>query len=671
MPDPPEPHARERATRVGTRYLGILAIFSALFSLSFAGYAAWDQDWTTDEHIHLAWSERFWNSGELERDSAGRYASTTPIHAPNAALRQFVERRGVEQEKAVRFAARVPQLAWLVVMFFACYGLGGRLGGSAAAGTAVGLAALDPNLIAHASVVTTDIPFAASTALALWAALAQRQEPSRRRAGVLGAGVALALAAKFSAVLLAPLALGAAFLKRGGTAGRIGSQLAVCLLSAWFVLAGAYGFKGVFAPLESSAWRSSVFQNLAAGAPRLRTPLPRSFLEGVDRSRARDAAEHPVVVILGRVSPEPVWYYFVAAWSLKTPIALMLVSLAFLPRLLASARRLAEVAWLVGHQATALLFFSLLFQTQLGYRYTLMLIPVTCALVAKAATDALGRRGLTALMALVTVASLAETTRFWGDPLAFSNALVQPKKKAYLFLGNADIDWNQNQDRWLEFRKSQRLPDNGALNPVDLVEGLNVISTSRLAGVFPGDRFKWARENLEPRAMAGWTHHYFDVTRPQYDRFLEEARRLRPTPEAPRFCGLSATGSMDAPGIETTFETTSAPPGRRVTVLCVATRRGTDLAARVNPGGRFELIPAARPDLGTYLTPGANVQFRLDPGVHSFAIVETPYRRAFLPYHLSAVFQATQHGAVLKIIHPKPTDLPPSLAALTGAAGEP
>lgn len=646
------------------RALGALVLGCAIFSLSFAGYAAWDQDWTTDEHVHLDWSERFWNTGELERDSAGRYASTTPIHVPNVALRQFVERRGSEDERTRRFAARLPQVAWLAATLLAAFALGGRLGGRAAALLSLLFASLEPNLIAHASVATTDIALAGSTALALWAAIAQRQQPARWRAAATGLFIGLALVAKFSAVLLAPLALGAAFLRTGARPRQVAGHLAVCLGCAWFAVVGAYGGARVFEPLGSSAWKSGAFQAIAQAAPKLPVPLPMSFLEGVDRSRARDASEAPVVAILGKVSPRPLWYYFLAAWSLKTPIALILLSLAFGPWLIMNARSRPEIAWLLAHQAIALMFFSFAFRTQLGFRYTLMLVPVSCALVAFAVSQTFSRRGLTLLALIAASASLAETSRYWGDPLAFSSVLVQPKEKAYLFLANADIDWNQNRDRWLGLAKAAGLPDNGALNPVDLAPGLNVVSTSRMAGVFPGDRFRWARENLEPRALAGWTHHFFDVTSEQYDRFLAEARRLQPTPRAGDLCGLSADGAMDPPGPETPFESATAPSGPRVSVLCVATRKGADLAARVEEG-RFNLIPSVRPDLETYLTPGDRVQFRLDPGVHTFAIVETPYRRSSLPYKLNARFAAMQHGALLRVIQVQPGQMPLDLALLT------
>lgn len=655
----------------GTRLIGILAAACAAFSLGFAGYAAWDQDWTTDEHVHLAWSERFWNSGEDERDSAGRYASTTPIHVPHVFLRQRAMSAGVADEKGMRFAARVPQLAWLAITLLAAGALAGRLGGPVAARAGVLFAALDPNLTAHASVATTDMALAGSTALALWAAIAQRQQPTALRAAGLGALIGLALTAKFSAILLTPLALGAAFLKANAWSRKAAREFAICLGCSWLVIVGAYGGSRVFKPLDASPWRSEVFKSLAAAAPRLPVPLPLSFLEGIDRSRARDAAgETPIVAILGQVSQRPLWYYFVAAWALKTPIGLMLVSLIFLPWLFLNARKRPEFAWLLAHQFVSLLFFSLAFKTQLGFRYTLMLVPITCAMAAAAASIALHSRAMVPLAVLVAGLSVAETARYWGDPLAFSNALVQPKSKAYLFLANADIDWNQNRNRWDKYRRIEGLPDNGALNPVDLRPGLNVLSTSRLAGVFPGDRFKWTRENLEPRAMAGWTHHYFDVTEEQYDRYLQEARRLSPSPLSEGQCDLSSGGEMNPPGIGTPFESSTSPPGPRVSVLCVATRKGTDIEARVVEG-RFDLIPVARPDLKTYLVPGERLQLRLDPGVHLLAIVETPYRRDTLPYRLSVVFTSVRHGALLRIIPAGAADLPPELKALRVAGLDP
>jgi len=640
------------------RLIGLLALACAIWSLLFAGFAAWDQGYTTDEPLHLSWSERFWQTGETERDSLERYDSKTPIHVPNAISAGFAAARGLDRPASQRLAARLPQLAWLAVTFIAVGGLAGCLGGPLAARMAVLLAALDPNLTAHASVVTTDIPFAAATALSLWAALSHRQSSSNLKAALLGASLGVALVAKFSAVLLIPIAVGAAFAGIGLVRRLWVMRLLVCLGCAWLTLGMAYRFDRVAEPISASRWTSGFFQTVAAKTPRLPAPLPMAFLEGVDRSRSRDAHMAWQIAIAGRVSSDPLWYYFVAAWAFKTPIALMLVSTMAIPWVFAQARRQASFRWLVAHQVVNLLFFSFAFRTQLGYRFVLMLVPVTSALVAAAIVAKVPVRRLTVAALLVTVLPLAEAVRFWGDPLAFSNLVVRPKSQSYLYLANSDIEWQQNRDRWEVGRRNAGLPDNGALNPPDLQLGLNVVTTSRMAGVIPGDPFKWARQNLEPRGMAGWTHHYFDVTEEEYERFLEAERRLEPTTSAQEFCGLSSTGAMDPPGPGTPIETTEPPIGRRVSVLCVATRKGADLNAAAAEG-RFEFIPSARPDLRFLLSPNQRVAYRLAPGVHAFAIVESPNRRSWLPYHLHASFSASRHGALLRIVRVDLKDLPP------------
>jgi hypothetical protein len=638
------------------RLLDALIVVAVLWSVGSAGYAAWAQDWTTDEPVHLAWSDRFWRDGATERDSAARFDSKTPVHVMNVIARSIAAGRGIDDERRLRFIARLPQIAWLFVAFLAAGGIGWRVGGSIVARLAVLLAALDPNLTAHGSVITTDMPLAAATGLVLWAALRHRARPSIPGGIALGAAIGLSLVAKFSAVLLVPIALGVAFFKTGVEGRRLARQIGICLCAAWIVLGAAYRFDRVLAPIGPATWKSSLFVSASSSLPSFPAPLPMSFLEGIDRSRYRDATVPLSIAIAGQVTDHPLWYYFVVAWAFKTPIALIVISLLCVPWIVRRSIQDVEIRWLLIHQVVTLGFFSVAFRTQLGYRFVLMLIPVTSALVA-VVLSRLSARRIAIVASVVAVISLIEARPFFDDPIAFSNALVRPKAKAYLYLANADIDWNQNRDRWVEKRKAASLPDNGVLNAPDLQLGLNVVSTSVMAGVAPGDRFRWAREHLEPRGIAGWTHHYFDVTETQYDSFLEEARKLEPTPDARELCGLSAEGEMDPPGRVLPLVAPDAPSGLRVSVLCVATRRGTDIAARAD-AGRFDFVPSANADLKTYLGPGTRVVFRLTPGVHAFAILETPYRREELDYHLEASFWPERHGALLRILHVDAASLP-------------
>jgi hypothetical protein len=627
-----------------------------VWSLALAGYAAYDQDWTTDEPMHLGWSERFWKKGETERDSLARYDSKTPIQVLNVMAREAAIRQGHDDDDVLRRAARAPHLVWLIALYAGTWGLARRLGGPTAAWFAVLVVSLDPNMAAHASVITSDLPFAAGTAMSLWAALSCRQDPGARRALALGVAVGVALVAKFSAVLLVPFAFGIAFAHRRASPGRAAALLTLAAAASWLTLGAAYGFDRIGAPIAQAQWKSNAFVSLAAKAPGLPAPLPMAFLEGVDRSRSSDASVGWRIVIANHVSEDPLWYFFILGWLFKTPIILTLLTLSCAPALMRFARDRSEIRWLLLHQLVVLAFFSLAFRTQLGFRFVLMLVPVTCALVAMV-TATLRPRRLALLAVAVTAGTIVEVAPFREDPLAFSSALVWPKSEAYRFLGDSNIDWNQNRVRWLRFARAQGLPDNGVLNPPDLRAGLNVVSTSRMAGVVPGDAFRWARENLHPVGMAGWTHHYIDVTDDDFDRFLDAERTLEPDPSAARTCGMTSDALMDSPGIRTPFDVDVAPTTARISVLCVATRKGADVVAAVEEG-RMDFAPSGRPDLQGTIAPGQQVQYRLAPGVHTFVIIETPNRRDSLRYELHAGFAAARRGALLKVVPVDPATLP-------------
>lgn len=123
----------------------------------------------------------------------------------------------------VLFWARLPMLLIALLLGWALWAWGRRLLGDATAVGALVLFALDPTLIAHGPLVTTDVGCAAFVTLfvfALWRYL-QRRTPGR----LLLTGLALgaALAAKFSAVFLLPIA---ALILLAGTPLPLGRRLA-------------------------------------------------------------------------------------------------------------------------------------------------------------------------------------------------------------------------------------------------------------------------------------------------------------------------------------------------------------------------------------------------------------------------------------------------------------
>ncbi len=102
--------------------------------------------------------------------------------------------------------ARLPMLAVAALLGGLIWAWGRRMLGARAALGAVLLFAFDPALIAHGPLVTTDVGFAAATTLFLFALWRYLHHRTSVRLVLAGAALGLALAAKFSAIFLLPVA---------------------------------------------------------------------------------------------------------------------------------------------------------------------------------------------------------------------------------------------------------------------------------------------------------------------------------------------------------------------------------------------------------------------------------------------------------------------------------
>ena len=106
----------------------------------------------------------------------------------------------------VMFWARLPLIFVATALVLAVYLLGRRLVGEAAGVGAAFLCTFDPNLLAHSFLVTTDVGVATFLVLFMVALWDYLNRPSLARAIICGVALGAALAAKYSAVILPPVA---------------------------------------------------------------------------------------------------------------------------------------------------------------------------------------------------------------------------------------------------------------------------------------------------------------------------------------------------------------------------------------------------------------------------------------------------------------------------------
>lgn len=585
-----------------------------------SGYAAWTQHRTIDEPMHLQWARRLLETGETERESQYMYNSKTPGTLPQVLATRLAAGLGVPAGRPLRFAGRLASVAMLAALLFGVFAAGLRLFGERAGLIAALGAALDPSLVAHGSLSTLDLAFALATLLAVWAAIRFADGPGPTRGAWLGAGLGLALAVKFSAVLIVaglaflPLARG----RRGsdGPASRWLSGLVTAAVVACSVLSAAYLFQGVGRTMGAVRWHSGPLQAAATLLPWLPLPVPADFLTGIDISFVHERARYDVV-ILDRLYVNGVWYYFGLLWLLKTPVLVLAATAAGIALGVRNGLlRMPAARFLVAQVLLLLAYFSLIFHAQVGYRFVLMCLPLLYLLAAAGLARAEPPRRRRWLVTVVVAVSLGESLVYLGNPLAFTNAVVQPKARAFRWVSDSNLDWGQNGDKVEEWRRRPEL-ESARWEPAHALAGRSVFSASTLTSGTGFERHRWLRTRVDPVGQLGHTHFVFELDAALFERLLSEDRRLRGTRRPAAGCpapeSMAAWAAEGLPlGAEDTVQSEAA--------LCAFTDRVADVVLRVISGVARAGACDGRPQRLEEAVAGQELWFRLDRGFHRLCV---------------------------------------------------
>jgi hypothetical protein len=186
---------------------------------------------------------------------------------------------------------------------------------------------VEPNLLAHSTVVTTDIPYAVTVLLTVWTVFRLLEVFSVKNVFLLGLAFGLCLTAKFTSVLLVLAFLLIPVFSRWGSRKQVLQFYAIGLPSALLisalVVSCLYGFFRFATPLHSIPFHSDLFKTFSDLFPWLRLPLPAPFLTGIDLCLQRERALGWNVILLGQNFPDGIWYYFPLLWLWKTPLAIL------------------------------------------------------------------------------------------------------------------------------------------------------------------------------------------------------------------------------------------------------------------------------------------------------------------------------------------------------------
>ncbi|WP_246562374.1 ArnT family glycosyltransferase [Streptomyces roseirectus] len=385
--------------------------------------------------------------------------------------------------------ARLPVIALTLLFGLVVFLFARDVAGRAAAFVALALYVFSPDVIAHGSLATLDVPAAGFLLTSAWLLWRARHRP-RRYLPLAGLALGAALATKMSTLTAVPVFAALAVV----AVWRAGWRRA--LVGAVGVVVAAFAVVWVSYLVVDPRLRWSPAPGEIPGVRGLRglavelLPVPEAYRDGM-RVQFRFENQAWQGFLFGRLYTGSRWYYLPAALLVKTPLGMLALWAAGAVAMLA-VRRLRRAAVFVLLPAGVLLASAMTGSRDLGTRYAVFLpmflaVAAGCALV-------LRRVWVTgALVAFVAVSSL----RTFPYYLPYSNEAFGGPARTHLRLHDSNVDWGQDLGRladryrgepmWLVY-KGAGVPSYYGIRasdprtvPAERVRGLLVVSDSAAA----------------------------------------------------------------------------------------------------------------------------------------------------------------------------------------------
>jgi 4-amino-4-deoxy-L-arabinose transferase-like glycosyltransferase len=339
--------------------------------------------------------------------------------------------------------ARLPTMLLMLLLATLAYRWAADLFGRSAGLVALALCALDPNVLAHARLVTLDLSTALFVFLSCFAFWRFWVRPIWGRLALLGLALGAAGAIHFASGLLVPLFV-LLSLVRVWRSMQVGKFPALEASSRWRRLVVALALllaAGCIAALVIWVVHGADFGPVPLWNG-IWLPAPVYFNELAERMQGRLSAPHSF--LLGRHYEGGRWPYFIVAFLVKTPwptILLFAIAVASLIRW--RDGRFGDAVLLI----TAGVYFALALFSDFnrGYRYILPVLPFLFVFAGRAgqvvrrAPRPWLRYVPMALLGWLVIANLA----IYPHYLAYFNELIGPRN-GYRVLVDSNVDWGQD-----------------------------------------------------------------------------------------------------------------------------------------------------------------------------------------------------------------------------------
>lgn len=424
---------------------------------------------TVDEPYHIGSAVVLWEAKQLvvgaQHPPLARWVIGLPLVVQGMRLPEargeftVVEYPGFGIGQELLFSGKLPYWYMLTaarhsLLIFACltlfyvYRLGEYLANPLVGMLATVFFSFDPTFLAHSALVGTDIAGCAGFVAGLYYLLRYSAKPRAARAVVAGVVVGLAIACKFSCLLLVPAIVLIVIARRIWCKKRLPPILGVLLACAiaFVVLWATYGF--AINPLRQQAMMTNepAWTSLPKALVEQPIPMP-SFFLGQMFLASRTATGH-ASYFNGQVSYDGWLMYFPEALAVKEPVGFLVALVSGLAILIFRKRSLRS--WLLLIPIGMYFAISMRSRYQLGIRHLLPILPLMYLFAVMQFVRIKRVMPLLCLVALVAI----ETAAVHPDYLAFFNFASGGPGHGDRYLIDSNLDWGQDLYRLAMWLKS-------------------------------------------------------------------------------------------------------------------------------------------------------------------------------------------------------------------------
>ena len=324
-----------------------------------------------------------------------------------------------------------------------------RLWGSRAGLLAMALASFEPNLVAHSSLVTTDIGVTLFIFLTVYLLWEYVNRPRWTFLVGIGISTGMALVAKYSAVLVIPMI-------------------------ALIVTASLFTSSEPYVPLLPKTWNPNkprhkllqaaavlsfiLFVALLTIPPAYLFQGFQPWLSGFHQFLTLSEEGLPAF-FLGEYSWHNWWGYFPVAFLIKTPMgSLVLITISLVFYRAGSPLGYRQALFLV---LPVILIFLPMTQakTNIGLRHILPVYPFLFILASRMATLRFRRPSLALLLIGIPLTwTSISSLRIAPHQLAYFNESVGGPEQGYRYLSDSNLDWGQDLKELKAYMEKEKLP---------------------------------------------------------------------------------------------------------------------------------------------------------------------------------------------------------------------